>query len=238
MFGFISKFVILFLRFMNAREYLTLNSLSDVVLDTFPVGGGRSSFEIFSVATPIVLLYPRTSILQLTTGMYKTMGFFDQDDMPHDHVITHTEESFVKAAVEMANNSTIRERVQRLIALNNVRLYTPPAPSEDDRSGAVAGRWEPDSLEGVVKYFNYDHNQVEAGMFHSREIIKEWNKLLLFLGSCGENDDKSNDEISRRGSDYKQALSLQEDIKFRLSSFDGQGRLEMIVDYGALHAVG
>ena len=158
--------------------------------------------------------------------------------MPHDHVITYTEESFVKAAVEMANNSTIRERVQRLIALNNVRLYTPPAPSEDDRSGAVAGRWEPDSLEEVVKYFNYDHNQLEAGMFHSREIIKEWNKLLLFLGSCGENDDKSNDEISRRGSDYKQALSLQEDIKFRLSSFDGQERLEMIVDYGALDALG
>lgn len=37
------------------------------MLDTFPVGGGRSSFEIFAVGTPIVMLYNRTSILQVLT---------------------------------------------------------------------------------------------------------------------------------------------------------------------------
>jgi protein O-GlcNAc transferase len=52
----------------QGREFLTMCAVFDVVLDTFPVGGGRSSFEIFSVGTPIVLLYPKTSILQLTYG--------------------------------------------------------------------------------------------------------------------------------------------------------------------------
>lgn len=39
---------IVFVRPMNELEYITLASLVDVMLDPFPVGGGRSSFEIFS----------------------------------------------------------------------------------------------------------------------------------------------------------------------------------------------
>lgn len=59
---------VLFLRQMNGQEFITLCSLFDVVMDTFPVGGGRSSFEIFSTGTPIVVFYSGTSILQLTYG--------------------------------------------------------------------------------------------------------------------------------------------------------------------------
>lgn len=32
---------VLFVRFMKSREYITLCALYDVVIDTFPVGGGR-----------------------------------------------------------------------------------------------------------------------------------------------------------------------------------------------------
>lgn len=35
------------------------------MLDPFPVGGGRTSLETFAVGTPIVMLYNRTSILQV-----------------------------------------------------------------------------------------------------------------------------------------------------------------------------
>ncbi|CAM9840836.1 unnamed protein product, partial [Hapterophycus canaliculatus] len=59
---------------VGLSEFSGLVALADVVLDPFPVGGGRSSFEIFAVGTPIVMLYNRTSILQLTYGMYATMG--------------------------------------------------------------------------------------------------------------------------------------------------------------------
>lgn len=50
---------------MGGSEFLGLVELADVVLDPFPVGGGRSSFEIFAVGTPVIMLYNRTSILQV-----------------------------------------------------------------------------------------------------------------------------------------------------------------------------
>lgn len=50
---------------MGLSEFSGLVGLADIVLDTFPVGGGRSSFEILAVGTPIVMLYNRTSILQV-----------------------------------------------------------------------------------------------------------------------------------------------------------------------------
>lgn len=50
---------------LNFAEFSALLEMADVVLDPFPVGGGRSSFEIFAVGTPIVMLYNRTSVLQV-----------------------------------------------------------------------------------------------------------------------------------------------------------------------------
>lgn len=50
---------------MGLSEFSGLVELADVVLDPFPVGGGRSSFETFAVGTPIVMLYNRTSVLQV-----------------------------------------------------------------------------------------------------------------------------------------------------------------------------
>lgn len=50
---------------MGLDEFAALVEMVDVVLDPFPVGGGRSSLEVFAVGTPIVMLYNRTSILQV-----------------------------------------------------------------------------------------------------------------------------------------------------------------------------
>ena len=60
-------------RRLDFDEFIRLAQLCDVVLDPFPVGGGRSSLEIFSVGAPIVMLEPRTSIVQLTRGMETTV---------------------------------------------------------------------------------------------------------------------------------------------------------------------
>lgn len=65
---------IVFIRNMNETEYLTLCAVFDVVLDPFPVGGGRSSLEIFSTGNVIVLQENETSVLHLTSGMYRAMG--------------------------------------------------------------------------------------------------------------------------------------------------------------------
>lgn len=58
-------------------EFSALSEMADVVLDPFPVGGGRSSLEIFAVGTPIVMLYNRTSVLQVyfeTSSKSITLG--------------------------------------------------------------------------------------------------------------------------------------------------------------------
>jgi len=65
--------LVLFRR-LKFAEFSALAARAHVVLDPFPVGGGRSALEVFGVATPIVVLYPKTSILQLAAGFYMAMG--------------------------------------------------------------------------------------------------------------------------------------------------------------------
>lgn len=127
---------IIIVRFMSEREYLTLCALSDVILDPFPVGGGRSSLEIFSTGTPIVLLYPKTSILQLTYGMYITMGINNKDCC-----IAHTIKEYIKMALYIATNLKAQTLLRNEILKNNHKLY------------------------------------------ENKDVIDEWNKMLLFISS-------------------------------------------------------
>jgi hypothetical protein len=46
---------LLFVRQMSEREYLTFCSVVDVIIDPYPVGGGRSSFEILSTGMNIYI---------------------------------------------------------------------------------------------------------------------------------------------------------------------------------------
>lgn len=61
---------------LGSNEFLGLCEMADVVLDPFPVGGGRSSLEIFAVGTPIIMLYNRTSILQVLHGSLEFLTHF------------------------------------------------------------------------------------------------------------------------------------------------------------------
>lgn len=61
---------------LGSDEFLGLCEMADVVLDPFPVGGGRSSLEIFAVGTPIIMLYNRTSILQVPHGSPEFVAHF------------------------------------------------------------------------------------------------------------------------------------------------------------------
>ena len=108
---------IIFLRKLKQQEYITLLAISDVVLDTFPVGGGRSSFTIFSTGTPIVMLYPETSILQLTYGMYRTMG------IDCAICITYNAHSYVASSVEIATNKSLHGILRGKILKNKRKLF-------------------------------------------------------------------------------------------------------------------
>ena len=108
---------IVFLRKLSQRQYVTLLAVSDVVLDTFPVGGGRSSLAILSTGTPIVILYPATSILQLTYGMYQVMGVNCSLCITYDHA------SYVSSSIEIASNKTLQASLRRDILENKNCLF-------------------------------------------------------------------------------------------------------------------
>lgn len=69
---------------LGLDEFAAVVEMVDVVLDPFPVGGGRSSLEVFAVGTPIVMLYNRTSILQVKLVVPAIKG-------PVKHTTTSTE---------------------------------------------------------------------------------------------------------------------------------------------------
>lgn len=110
---------VIFLRYMSSRDYITLCSMLDLVLDPFPVGGGRSSLEILSVGTPILVLYNRTSILQLTTAMYKVMGI----DFNDKCCVSYNSTEYINMAVAIATNQSLLADVRAKILEHNSRLY-------------------------------------------------------------------------------------------------------------------
>jgi len=125
---------IIFLPSLLRDDYLRFVGYSDIVLDTFPVGGGRSSLEIFATGTPIVVLYPRTSILQLTSGMYSAMGMFvPPDTRPLSKACSRTdvdtglvafsEDAFVTNALLIASNATRQAEIRSMILKRKAVLY-------------------------------------------------------------------------------------------------------------------
>ncbi len=104
-----------FVRRTSFSEFIALASLANVILDPFPVGGGRSSFEIFSVGSPVVMHYERTVILQLTYGMYRTMGI--------DYPIAYTDTEYVEKAVAIGTNRTLEDELRSSILQKNYLLY-------------------------------------------------------------------------------------------------------------------
>ena len=112
----LSKYI-LFVRFMSSMEYATLCSLSDLILDPYPVGGGRSSFEIFSTGTPIVYQYTNTTILQLTHGMYITMG------IDVSHLMSRSNSQYLANVKYLLHNTLYLQQLRTNISANCHKLY-------------------------------------------------------------------------------------------------------------------
>lgn len=108
---------LIFFERLSFADFVRLAQLADVVLDPFPVGGGRSSLEVFSVGTPIVMLEDRTSVLQLTRGMYELMGW------PCPECITHSMSEQIEAAVSIATNASRLFELRGRILSSNAVLF-------------------------------------------------------------------------------------------------------------------
>eukprot|EP00753_Platysulcus_tardus_P003301 PLAT12370.1.p1 GENE.PLAT12370.1~~PLAT12370.1.p1 ORF type:complete len:199 (-),score=56.25 PLAT12370.1:21-554(-) len=97
-----------FLPRMPQTDFILLCNLSTAMLDPFPMGGGVTSFEGFSVAAPIVTLPSRFMSLRFVRGMYEAMGIFD--------LIAKDESDYVRIALRLGRdarwNAAIRQRIR------------------------------------------------------------------------------------------------------------------------------
>jgi len=109
---------------MPNPQYLKLLAACDVLLDTFPFGGGNSTLEALSVETPVITLPSDYLSGRLTAAFLRRVGL--------EQCIAETEQSFINIAVEIANNPDKRQAFVRHINQNAQHLF---------QDTQAAGQW-------------------------------------------------------------------------------------------------
>jgi protein O-GlcNAc transferase len=110
---------------MMPPEFLRLLSMSRLLLDPFPFGGGVTTLEALAFGTPVVTLPSEQSVPRLAEGMVRAMG-----GVPG--LVAQDEGQYVSLAVDLLRNATWREAVAGEILDRKHRLYS---------SGEAVGEW-------------------------------------------------------------------------------------------------
>lgn len=104
-------------------DFQRLLELADVLLDPLHFGGGNTSYEAFSVGTPIVTLPGGFLRSRITFALYRWMGIED--------CIATDPGDYVKKAVRLGTDPLWREQVQAKILAEHHKLYENPAGVRD-----------------------------------------------------------------------------------------------------------
>lgn len=116
---------VLFVPSLAKPAFYSLLQLADVVLDTYPFGGGVTALEALAAGTVVVTVPSRQTVPQLAAGMYRRMGLHD--------MVSHSAEHAVDRALRLADDKAFRQ--QELDRLRS-RL---PLLYEDD---GVVDEWQ------------------------------------------------------------------------------------------------
>ncbi|MEM8678984.1 MAG: tetratricopeptide repeat protein [Planctomycetota bacterium] len=100
---------------LSRDEFLSLAACVEVVLDTFPFGGGTTSLEVFVTGTPIV-----TRRMALMRGRF-TAAYYEQMEMPD--LVAESVDDYVALAVRLGTDPAFREKTRHRILENCHRLY-------------------------------------------------------------------------------------------------------------------
>jgi protein O-GlcNAc transferase len=93
-------------------QYLGLHHKIDIILDTFPYNGHTTSLDALWMGVPVVSLLGQTAVGRGGLSILSNIGL--------PELVAHTEEEYVKIAVDLANDlprlaklrETMRERMQ------------------------------------------------------------------------------------------------------------------------------
>ena len=95
-----------------------LLELADTVLDTIHFSGGRTSFDAFSVAVPVVTLPGEFFRGRQTLGLYRIMGT--------QELVAQTPTQYVELALRLANDQAFRQDMRSRLAEASGRLFHHP----------------------------------------------------------------------------------------------------------------
>ncbi|MGB3639956.1 MAG: glycosyltransferase, partial [Rivularia sp. (in: cyanobacteria)] len=105
----------LFLTIPERFDYLTINLLSDVYLDTFTWSGGNTSLEAIACNLPIVTCTGEFMRGRHTDSFLKMLGVTD--------TIAADEAEYIEIAVKLGTNPNLRTQTSRRMSENCDRLY-------------------------------------------------------------------------------------------------------------------
>ncbi len=108
-------------------RFLAIVTAADVLLDTWPFGGGNTSYQGFAAGVPIVTLPGRYLRGRGTLAHYRHMGFSD--------CVAETPAAYVDIAVRLGSVSAFHARISGLIAERSGVLF------DDIRVGADLARF-------------------------------------------------------------------------------------------------
>ena len=100
-------------------EFQRLLELADIILDPLHFGGGNTSYEAFSVGTPIVTLPGGYLRSRITYALYRWMEIED--------CVAADVDDYVAKAVRLGTDSPWREQVRARILAEHHKLYENPA---------------------------------------------------------------------------------------------------------------
>lgn len=122
---------IIVLGHQSYADFLRLGRSADVILDTFPFGGGNSHYELLSTHTPVVTLRTRQMRGRITYALYERMGMADRSF----NVVAASVAEYVQMAVQLgtdkAENGRVSGEIERRVAV----LY------EDNAGVEELGHW-------------------------------------------------------------------------------------------------
>ncbi len=110
---------VLFLPGLSREDFINVISLCDVMLDTFPFGGGNTTFEGLSIGQPIITLPGEFMRGRITYACYKQMGILD--------CVASNIEDYIEKSVAIASNPSYREELKNRILDKNDLIFENPA---------------------------------------------------------------------------------------------------------------
>ena len=102
---------VMFIKALEKEKFYRLLASADVVLDTFPWGGGVTALEAFAAGAVIVSLPSRQHVVKLVSGFYQVMGLDREEGL-----IAESVDEYVEMALKLGKDiGGVRQKLGALV---------------------------------------------------------------------------------------------------------------------------